>query len=71
MWSGLRLDAHRRALAEYYVARALILERVDGPLSPAMRELERDHLDRIEQAICDAEGRIGRIERATPGGAAG
>jgi hypothetical protein len=52
----------RRALALYYALHGLVLERLDGPLPPMTRRLERAHLGRLEQLICDAEGRMGRIE---------
>jgi hypothetical protein len=56
------LPAHRQTLTQCYALRALVLDRLAGPLAPATRRMERDHLDRLEQLICDAEGRIGHLE---------
>jgi hypothetical protein len=56
------LPALRQTLAQYDALRALVLDRLAGPLAPATRRLERAHLARLEQLICDAEGRIGHLE---------
>ena len=62
----------RDVLAGYYALHAALLRRLDGPISPAMRRMERAHVGRLEQAICDTEGQIGqleaRAEHLPPGG---
>ena len=56
------LPALRQLLAGYYALHATILRRLDGPLSPELRRREQAQLDQLEQAIRDAEGRIGQLE---------
>lgn len=56
------LPGFERALKQYYALHAIVLARLDGPLSPAARRMERAHLAYLEQAICDAEARIAQLD---------
>ena len=60
------IPAVRRGLATAYALRDFALERLAGPLSPAMRRLERDHLASLEQTILDTEARLARFESQLP-----
>ncbi len=42
--------------------RTIALRRLDMPLSPTVRAAWERRISRLEQAICDAETRVGQLE---------
>ena len=50
------------SLVALNVLRTIALRRLDMPLSPAVRAAWERRLARVEQAICDAETRVGQLE---------
>jgi hypothetical protein len=53
----------RQSLATLYAVRDTALQRLNQSLQPAVRQMERDHLETLEQAILDTEGRSARLGR--------